>query len=258
MRLNEQRGMVCGARVDLRAVGVSTVCRLKPELRTSAFTLIEVMIAMAVFAIVLAAVNGIFWGALRLRNKTVESIDAALPRERALAVIRNDLANIAPPNGRFFSAITTMGSTTNANGMAMNNLPGQNSPEFTTTSGAIDDNTMWGDVQRVSYQLVSSTNGGAGRDLYRTVKRNLTPAVQQMAQQQSILSGLQSLYFFYHDGSMWKETWDSTNEILILPRAIKVQLQMANEERGRALPPPIELIVSLVDAGTNTTQVALQ
>ena len=136
-----------------------------------AFTLIEVLMAIAVFAIVLSAVNGIFWGALRLRNKTVESIDAALPKERALAIIRNDLANIVPPNGGFFSAFTTVGATTNAYGMAMNNMPGQNSPEFTTSSGIIDDNTMWGDVQRVSYQVVNSTNNSAGRDLYRTVAR---------------------------------------------------------------------------------------
>jgi type II secretion system protein J len=230
----------------------------KTLFNTRAFTLIEVMIAMAVFAIVMAAVNGIFWGALRLRNKSVESIDAALPKERALAIIRNDLANIVPPNGRFFTAFTTVGSTTNAYGMAMNNMPGQNSPEFTTTGGVIDDNTLWGDVQRVTYQLQISTNNSAGKDLYRTVKRNLLPSIQQGGEQQPILSGVQSIFFFYHDGSIWKETWDSTNETLILPRAIKVQLQMASEERGRVLPLPLEVVVSLVDAGTNSTQVATQ
>ena len=228
------------------------------QFKTRAFTLIEVMIAMAVFAIVMAAINGIFWGALRLRNKSVESIDAAMPKERALAMMRNDLANIVPPSGRFFSAFTTIGATTNANGMAVNNMPGQNSPEFTTTGGVIDDNTMWGDVQRVSYQLQLSTNDTAGKDLYRTVKRNLTPAVQQTSDQQPILTGVQSIFFYYHDGSIWKETWDSTNETLILPRAIKVQLQMASQERGRLAPPPVELTVSLIDAGTNSTQVATQ
>ena len=225
---------------------------------TRAFTLIEVMIAMAVFAIVLAAVNGIFWGALRLRNKSVESIDAAMPKERALAIIRNDLENIVPPNGRFFQAFTTVGATTNAYGMPVNNMPGQNSPEFTTTGGAIDDNTLWGDVQRVSYSLQISTNNSASKDLYRTVKRNLTPSVQLGGDQQPILSGVQSILFYYHDGSIWKETWDSTNEALILPRAIKVQLQMAGEERGRLAPPPVELTVSLIDAGTNSTEVPTQ
>lgn len=224
-----------------------------------AFTLIEVMIAMAVFAIVLAAVNGIFWGALRLRNKSVESIDAALPKERALAIIRNDLANIVPSNGRFFTAFTTVGATTNAYGVPMNNMPRQNSPEFTTTGGVIDDNTLWGDVQRVSYQLqLSTNNNSAGKDLYRNVTRNLLPAVQQIAEQQPILSGVQSMFFYYHDGSIWKETWDSTNETFILPRAIKVQVQMATEERGRIAPPPVELVVSLVDAGTNSTEVVTQ
>lgn len=225
---------------------------------TRAFTLIEVMIAMAVFAIVLTAINGIFWGALRLRNKTVESIDAALPKERALAILRSDLANIVPPTGGFFTAFTTVGATTNAYGVPANNLPGQNSPEFTTTSGVIDDNSMWGDVQRVSYQLINATNGSFGRDLYRTVTRNLTPAVQQTADQQPILSGVQSIFFFYHDGTIWKETWDSTNETLILPRAIKVQLEMAVAERGRVATPPLELVVSLIDAGTNSTQAVMQ
>jgi type II secretion system protein J len=223
-----------------------------------AFTLIEVMIALAVFGIVLAAMNGIFWGALRLRNKSVESIDAALPKERALSIIRNDLENIVPPGGRFLTAFTTTGTTTNATGQSMSTMPGQSSPEFTTSNGVIDDNTAWADIQRVSYQLTLSTNGGVGRNLMRVATRNLLPSVQQQtSEQQSILTGVQNIFFSYHDGTIWKETWDSTNEVLRLPRAIKVQLQMASEERGRQAPPPLELIVSLVDAGTNSTQVAV-
>ena len=85
------------------------------------------------------------------------------------------------------------------------------------------------------------------------------PSVQQQtSEQQAILTGVQNMFFYYHDGSIWKETWDSTNEVLRLPRAIKVELQMASEERGRQAPPPIDLVVSLIDAGTNTAQVATQ
>lgn len=221
-----------------------------------AFTLIEMMIAIAVFAIVLSAINGIFWGALRLRNKTVESVDAALPRERALAVIRSDLENVVPPGGKFFTTFTTTGTTTNANGLATAVMPGQSSPEFTTSNGAIDDNSGWSDIQRVSYQLVNSTNGNAGRDVVRVVNRNLLPTVQQTSEQQPILSGVQSVFFSFHDGTVWKDIWDSTNEVLRLPRAIRVRIEMASEERGRLAPPPLELVVPLIDAGTNTTQVA--
>ena len=68
----------------------------------SAFTLLELLIAVVAFAIVLAAINSVFYGAVRLRNKTVESIDAALPIQHALAILRADLSNIVPPGGLFF------------------------------------------------------------------------------------------------------------------------------------------------------------
>jgi type II secretion system protein J len=251
---------VCGSSFSPRGARLSAVGWQKPRLRglQTAFTLIEMMIALAVFAIILAAMNSVFWGALRLRNKTVESVDAAIPQERALSIIRNDLLNIVPPGGKFFTAFTTTGATTNASGGVMNVMPGQTSPEFTTSNGVIDDSSNWGDVQRVSYQLANSAKGSNGRDLVRLVTRNLLPATQQTdnQQQRTILSGVQSIYFSFNDGTTWKDIWDSTNEILLLPRAVKVELQMAASERGRALPPPAQIIVPLIDAGTNATQVA--
>ena len=60
------------------------------QLKWSAFTLIEIMIAVAAFAIVLAAINTIFYTALRLRNSTTAAIEKALPMEHALGVIRRD------------------------------------------------------------------------------------------------------------------------------------------------------------------------
>jgi prepilin-type N-terminal cleavage/methylation domain-containing protein len=36
--------------------------------------LLELLIAVAIFSIVLAAINAVFYGALRLRNKTTEAI----------------------------------------------------------------------------------------------------------------------------------------------------------------------------------------
>jgi hypothetical protein len=195
---------------------------------------------------------------LRLRNKTVESVDAAIPQERALSIIRNDLLNIVPPGGKFFTTFTTTGATTNANGVAMNVMPGQTSPEFTTSNAVIDDSSNWGDIQRVSYQLMNSAKGSNGRDLVRLVTRNLLPANQQTdnQQQRTILSGVQSIFFSFNDGTTWKDIWDSTNETLILPRAVKIELQMAAQQRGSALPLPVQIIVPLIDAGTNLTQVA--
>jgi prepilin-type N-terminal cleavage/methylation domain-containing protein len=252
------------------------------------FTLIEVMVAMVAFAIILAAINGVFWGALKLQKRTAESVDAALPIEQALAVIRNDLINIVPPGGQFmgtFSATVGLNSTmnqqrtlggsstttssssssTSSGALVQDLLPinapvqGQVSPQFYTSSGVVDDSTMWSDVQQVSYALVAPTNrDSSGKDLIRYVTRNLLPLTQAETQQQPLLNGVETLNFYYSDGMTWKETWDTTIETNKLPRAIKVSIAMVGEKRGRGAVGALELVVPLVDAGTNITQQATQ
>ena len=44
-----------------------------------AFTLLELLIAVVAFAIVLAAINGVFYSALKLRNRSAASLEKSLP-----------------------------------------------------------------------------------------------------------------------------------------------------------------------------------
>jgi len=231
-------------------------------MKTRAFTLIEVMVALVAFGIILAAINGVFWGALKLRNKTVESIDAALPLERAISFLRKDLGAIVPPGGTFFGDFSTTVNPTNTmltqGSLNMDSRIGSSGPQFYTMSGQVDDSTTFSDVQLVSYSLVDATNRNAvGRDLCRNVTRNLLPSVQMESEQQHILTGVDAIYFSYYDGTVWKDTW-TTNEFYKLPRAVKVEIAMAGEGRGRAVQNSVEMVVPLVDAGTNSTTGATQ
>jgi general secretion pathway protein J len=221
------------------------------------FTLIEILIAVAAFAIVLAAINTIFYSALRLRNSTTSAIENALPMEHALGVIKRDLANLVLPGGTMSGTFTTTSTS--------NSVAGQSSPNFYTTSGVIDETTPFAEVQRVSYLLVASTNGAFGKDLVRSVTRNLLPSLQDQPEQESLMSGVQTLTFLYLDGAQWKDSWDSTVENTTtglsnsLPAAVKVQLQLATENsgssRGRSRELPVELVVPIVvQARTNQTQ----
>jgi type II secretion system protein J len=215
-----------------------------------AFTLLELLIAVVVFGIVLAAINAVFYGALRLRNKTTESLKEALPRQRALATIKRDLANIVVPGGPLSGVLQTT--------VAADMLPGRASPDFYTSTGLIDETSPWAEVQKVCYLLADSRDRAAGQDLIRAVTRNLLPvmAVDEPVQQW-LMGGVQSLKFFYYDGTAWRDSWDSTaanpttgltND---LPQAIKVQLQLASNERGRprSLSAPVELVVPVVVQG---------
>src|SRR5262245_45785382 len=64
-----------------------------------AFTLIEVILALGIFAIVMAAINTAFFAALRLRQRSSEALEQALPLDYALSVLRRDLINAVPPGG---------------------------------------------------------------------------------------------------------------------------------------------------------------
>lgn len=228
----------------------------------SAFTLIEVLIAVAAFAIVLAAINTVYYAAIRLRNKTTVALENALPLEHTVTILKRDLAGIVLPGGTMFGPFQTSSTS--------NNVAGQVSPNFYTTTGFVDETSPWADVQRVSYLLVNSTNRSApsaGKDLVRAMTRNLLPALQDQQDQQWLMTGVQTLTFLYHDGTQWRDSWDSTiaNPTTglsnSLPKAIKVQIQLVPEEnrnpRGRRGQPPIELVVPIsAQARTNLMQTA--
>ena len=214
------------------------------------FTLIEVLIAVAIFAIVLAAINTVFYSALRLRNRSAAAFDEALPIQQALAIMKRDLANLVVPGGTLSGALQTT--------MISNSVVGQASPDFYTSVGQMDNIVPWGDIERVSYVLVDSTNRAPGMDLYRAVTRNLLSQTQDPPVQQRLMGGVQGMVFYYYDGEQWVDSWDSAAQTN-LPLAIKVQIQLASQGNAPAssLSAPIKLVVPVdVQVGTNQTQLA--
>jgi len=209
---------------------------------TRAFTLLEVLIAVAIFAIVLAAINTVLYGAVRLRNKTTEALEISLPIEQAMTTIKRDLANIVAPSGTLSGALQTS-SISNA-------LPGQIGPNFYTATGWIDGNNPWGDIQKISYLLAAPTNQIAGKDFLRIVTRNLLATTPELLTPQHLLSGVQTVVFSFYDGAQWADTWDSTTQTN-LPLAIKMQIQFAQTDVRAPAQNAMELVVP-IDAQMRT------
>jgi hypothetical protein len=120
--------------------------------------------------------------------------------------------------------------------------------DFFTTTGTLSDDAPWGDVQEVNYQLMESTNRASayGRDLVRSVTRNLLAASTPMPQVQRLATDIQTLDFLYYDGSQWRNTWDTTAGDTALPSAVRVRIQLAppGDTPARAVP-PLEMVVLL-------------
>jgi general secretion pathway protein J len=233
--------------------------------RTQGFTLLELLLAILVFSIVLGAMHVVFFSAFKLRKKTSDAIERSLPMQQALSIIKRDLANLVPPGGLMSGALQstpTISTTTGSSSGMSGSLNRSDGPQFYTAVGIVDDNAPWGEIERVSYHLAQPTNSTPGMDLFRTVTRNLLPVTQEQTDDQFLLGGVQAITFKYYDGNDWKDTWDST---LVdsatgltnnLPSAIKLDLELYNENPALGTPAPVELIVPLVVlARTNETEV---
>ena len=222
--------------------------------RAQAFTLMEVLIAVVVSSIVLAAVSGVFYGAMKLRDKTTRALEKSLPIQQAVSIIRRDLLGIVVPGGTLTGTLkTAVGSTSTGGDMPLG-------AEFYTSTGLPSGYEPWGDVQKVAYYLRSPTNQTSlsGMDLVRSVTRNLLANVQEQTEEQWLLGDVKTVGMQFYSGTEWRSEWDSTTEEKALPRAIRVDiLLVAEDAQSERIQNPIQIVVPIVtQSSTNKTQAA--
>lgn len=228
-----------------------------PRAGESGFTLIELILAMAVGAIVLIVINGTFTGALRLHNTTHQKIDEDIELQRALSIVRRDLVGIMTPANPQATTYTLSGqlSTDSYTTNELDNTSERISPDIYTSSGAVDGWTPFSEVQMVSYYLSSAEDNSGSKNLVRVVTRNLLPAVDSIAEAQTILTGVQNASLSYYDGQNWQDIWDSTTTSS-LPVAIKFSLTRSPRDpyATRSDLDPIEIVVPVMVKTATTLQ----
>jgi len=218
-----------------------------------AFTLVEMILAIGVAALVLIAVNAVLFTALHLREVTTDVVDAATPVDQAFTFLRRDLqCVVTPTNGtsKFLSGSFRVG-----NGITSAGVSEPAAAEIFTATGALSANAPWADIQRVTYELKNSTDTSVpGKDLYRSVLRNLLATTTPVVDDQLMLSGVESVKFSCYDGTQWQEAWDTSNPTTAttnLPLAVRVEIQMAGADKTTE---PIQLVVP-IDSVARTNMV---
>jgi type II secretion system protein J len=215
------------------------------------FTLVEVMLALAVSAIVLAAIGGIFFSAARLRERTTAMLDEAAPMQQALAILRRDLRGALPPGGGTLPLAGDFRSEALSGGTAQSDRL-----TLYTTSGSQNSSASWSDIQEVVYELKDPVQKtvAPGRDLIRSVYHNLLGTTVPEPDEQFLVGNVQSLEFTCYDGVDWRESWDTSLSETNLPAAVRVRIKPAVESASSAVSvEPFELIVPLV-AQSRTNQ----
>jgi general secretion pathway protein J len=211
--------------------------------------LIELILAIGVMAIALAAIGSVFFSALRLRESATRIVDESLPIERTLSTFRRDLQGaMAPSANGIFTGDFKVGSVSSL---------GSGRPvdiEMFTTTGVLREDDPWGEVQMVTYSLRDSGNRSqSGQDLYRSVTRNLLSTGSTQPDDQYMMSGVERLEISCSDGTSWMDTWDST-VTTNLPTAVRVRILLSdNSTGGGGAPRPIEMVVP-IDSQSRTNQ----
>ncbi|MBM3860107.1 MAG: prepilin-type N-terminal cleavage/methylation domain-containing protein [Verrucomicrobia bacterium] len=221
----------------------------KTRQRAAGFTLMELLLAMGVSAVALAAINALFFSAIRLRETALDAVDNALPMEQALTVVRRDLQDVmlSPSTNRVMSGDFRVGDIGSIGFSESVNI------ELYTTTGTLRDHEAWAEVQRVTYRLRESNDrSSAGKELVRGVTRNLLATITPMPDEQVLLTNVKMLEIECYDGFQWRNTWDSTQNDTNLPVAVRMRILPSVPP---ANPEPIELLVPIqVQVTANETE----
>lgn len=217
---------------------------LKSEVR-SAFTLIEVLLAVGIFAIVLFAMNTVFYTAMRLERSTSRAVDARAPLNQAFAILRHDLQGAVQPmtNSTLLPRHFIAGGRSGGLGSDQSGRL-----EFYTTTGTLSDDAPWSDLQKVRYELVASSDvaNAKGQELVRIITRNVLATTTTEEDEQLLMSDVESVEFLCYNGTDWRSAWDSSAGDVGLPLAVKVRVQLAAENQTAKLSrEPLELLVPI-------------
>ena len=234
------------------AHGIFSIGNRKSEFENG-FTLVEMILAIGVTAIVLVAVNAVLFTALHLREVTTSMVDAATPVDQTFTYLRRDLQCVVTPTNGTSKVLS--GSFRLGNGISSAGVSDPVAAEIFTATGALSASLPWADIQRVTYELKNSTTVSGQRDLYRSVTRNLLSVNTPDVADQLMLSGVESVKFSGYDGAQWVEVWDTSDPSSIytnLPLAVKVEIKLAGDSNAKL--EPIQLVVP-IDAVARTNMV---
>ena len=213
--------------------------------REAGFTLLEILVASVIFSVLVGALSSLFWGAMRLRERTFEVVGGGIPNAYVVRLIERDLDHLVPPGGVLAGDLLAE--------METDGGERKDTLEFYTASGVLREESAWGDIQKVTYYLVAPEDGAddAGSDLVRGVTRNLLASTEEKAEEQRLLQHVASLEYSYYDGENWQDSWDSTTEEAVVPVAIKGRIQFARRDDTDAVwARPIEFISEILEQPT--------
>ena len=198
--------------------------RLNPSRRSSGFTLLEVILAVAMTAIVTTALFTTMSGAFNTRRQAEDHLSGRDSARAVMHILRDDLQCVPPVGGRISGIF--MGE--DASGM---NSSDADALTYITANPKLKSAQDLADLRGVELRLLKSSDDPDYYVLGRMITGNLLATITPEPELQVLARRVVSMNIEYFDGNDWLNEWDSIERDNTLPAAIEVVLVTAPKLR---------------------------
>jgi type II secretion system protein J len=189
-----------------------------PIVRRGGFTLLELIVAMAMVAILATSLYASLRIAFRAQASAERAIEPVRTASVALDLIRADLENAIPPGD------VLAGSFVGTDGTDDRGLDGDDLV-FYGTSDAPEHPSGNGEIKSIELMVIVP-DGSSDHVLVRHVTRNLLSQIEVDPDEEVICRGVSGFNLRYYDGTQWLDTWESSQQENKLPAAVEVTLEL--------------------------------
>lgn len=215
----------------------SAIRRLRRTRVAHRFTLVELLAALAIVVVLIAALLFAFHSALMFREHADAAATADIPVQHGLADMERDISCVVPPDGGLSSVF--LGQTVQDKDTRADTL------ELCTASNSPRSGVFGSDIIEVVYQLEASADGQS-QNFVRSVYRNLLAPQTEEPEDTILMRNARSLQFSYFDGTDWVDSWDASQQDNAVPQAIHMRLELGTANQTEKL---VELTVPILAQG---------
>ncbi len=208
-----------------------------PQSTRSAFTLLELLVAMSLMVVVASCLYTSLYTGFRAYRSAQAAVDPTSTAINVIELLKQDIRGVLPPGG------TLAGSFIGTDSAGLKGVD-TDSLEFYTTHVYVDDTlltgltttttntSLVGGIGKVGFLLEEDSETKDGTYLLlRQVTTDLLAAREMEPEEQVLCRSVASLNFRYFDGSDWLDEWDSTADANSLPLAVEIDLEVAHHDK---------------------------
>jgi prepilin-type N-terminal cleavage/methylation domain-containing protein len=232
--------------------------RLPRRSRASGFTLLELLVALAMVAIVAVSMYSSLRVAFKAKAGAEISVAPGRISEQAMEFLRADIVCAMAPTANSIGYASTSTATAAPTASQSSTIPlslagsfiGSDSKDnrghdgddllFYTTSDGPEHLVGDGEIKMVELTVITP-DGSNDHVLVRRVTRNLLSPQQLTPDDEVICRHVSSFNVRYYDGTSWQDSWDSTQQNNELPAAVEVTLEL-EPLNGDLNSPPLRFI----------------